>query len=340
MEVVAGLTLKNLRPRVWDPSSPEWVRGLTAVMLSFDEFRQRPLLLRKAERQGLSAVLAARGLQSADLRIFLDNGAFACLRRGDEPAVEEFRRFVAAVRPAWYPVPADFIPLPSYSRRRQRMLFERTVAVLEAHKGDGYCPVVHPGPWLDGYLDALHRLGQRRQLALGGLVPHLLNSPGACRRQTIALLRRVRRQFPGRIHAFGIGGIITLHLAAALGIDTADSSGWRQRAARGLILLRGRGERQAVKLGSWLGRPLTAAEWDQLDRCRCPTCRTHGSGALRAKDLPGFVGRAVHNLHVLLGEARLINRHLRAGDFAAWSARRVRGNRMADLVKFALECDA
>jgi hypothetical protein len=344
MEVVAGLTLKNLRPRVWDLLSPERVRGLTAVMLSFDEFRQRPALLQRAMRHGLSAALEGPAGYSAPpadgIRFFLDNGAFACLRRGDEPAAEEFCRFVAAVRPAWYPVPADFIPLPTYSRRRQRALFERTVAVLEAHQGDGYCPVVHPGPWLGGYLDVLHRLGQTRQLALGGLVPHLLSSPGARRRQTITLLRRVRREFPGRIHAFGVGGVVTLHLAAALGVDTADSSGWRQRAARGLILLRGRGERQAVKLGSWQGRPVSVDEWNELARCRCPSCRTRGSGGLRAGDLPGFVNRAVHNLYVLLAEASLINRHLRAGDFPEWSARRVRGNRMADLVTFALEFDA
>ena len=74
----------------------------------------------------------------------------------------------------------------------------------------------------------------------------LLNSAGAQRRQTILMIRRIRKGFPGHIHAFGIGGIVTLHLAAALGIDSLDSSGWRQRAARGLINLRGRGERQAV----------------------------------------------------------------------------------------------
>jgi hypothetical protein len=313
-------------------------------MLSFDELRQRSILLKKAIRQGLSAILApgddAEHPCPDGLRIFLDNGAFACLRRGDDPAIEEFRSFVAAVRPTWYPVPADFIPLPSYSKRRQRSLFERTVAVLEAHRGDNYCPVVHPGPWMDNYLDVLHRLGQTRQLALGGLVPHLLNSPGARRRQTIALLKRVRREFPGRIHAFGIGGIVTLHLAAALGINTADSSGWRQRAARGLILLRGRGERQAVKLGSWLGRSLTPDDWRELHGCRCPSCRIHGNAGLRAEDLPRFVNRAIHNLHVLLAEASLINRHLAAGDFSEWSTRRLRGNRMANLVTFALERDS
>jgi hypothetical protein len=338
MEVVAGLTLKNLRPRVWDPRSPDHVPGLTAVMLSFDEFRRRPVLWRQAMSAGLMSILfGGRSTVTRPPKFFLDNGAFACLRRGHEPAIKEYTEFVAATRPAWYPVPADFIPLPSYSRERQRQLFKRTIAVLEENHGDGFCPVVHPGPWLDRYMDVLHRLGQTQQLAIGGLVPHLLNSAGAQRQQTIRMIQRIRREFPGRIHAFGIGGIVTLHLAAALGIDSLDSSGWRQRAARGLINLRGRGDRQAVKLGSWKGRALTRAEWAELACCRCPACRNSGAGELRRRGMEGFTARATHNLTMLLHEADLIRRHLAAGDFPSWSPKRIGANRLADLVRMALD---
>lgn len=331
MEVVAGLSLKNLRPRVWDRRSPEYVARLGAVMLSFDEFRRLPSLLRGASAGGFAAVLGA------EVRVYLDNGAFSCLLRGTRPAVEEFSAFVRATRPAWYPVPADFIPRPTDSRRRQRALVDRTIRVLEAHADDGYCPVVHAGPWLDRYLEALRRLGRTEKLAIGGLVPHLLNSAGAQRRATIAGIRRVRDEFPGTIHAFGVGGVVTLHLAAALGIDSLDSSGWRQRAARGLVVLRGRGERMAVKLGSWKGRPIGPDEWEGLARCRCPSCRRRGAEGLKAVGVDGFAHRAVHNLWALLEESALIDRHLARGDFPAWSSRRVRGNRMADLVALALE---
>jgi 7-cyano-7-deazaguanine tRNA-ribosyltransferase len=335
MEVVAGLSLKNLRPRVWDRRSPEFVRKLTAVMISFDEFRRLPSLLARATDGGFPAVLGG----GEGVRVFVDNGAFACLRRGDEPAVAEFREFVRRTSPAWYPVPADFIPRPTDSRRRQKDLFQRTISVLEAHAEDGFCPVVHAGPWLDRYMDALQRLGRTDRMAIGGLVPHLLNSKGARRRETIARMKRARREFPGKIHAFGIGGVVTLHLAAALGIDSADSSGWRQRAARGLVVLKGRGERMAVKLGSWKGRAIGEEEWAELGRCRCPACRRRGAEGLKAEGVEGFSLRAVHNLWIVLEEAALIDKHLAKGDFAAWSARRVRGNRMADLVALAREAE-
>ena len=332
MEVVAGLSLKNMRPRVWDRRSLDYLPRLGAVMLSFDEFRRRPVVHRLATAGGFAAVLGA-----ASVRVYLDNGAFSCLRRGTEPAVEQFRDFVRATSPPWYPVPADFIPRPTDSTRRQKELVDRTIAVLEDHGDDGYCPVIHAGPWLDRYLDALSRVGRTRCLAICALVPQLLNSAGARRRETITLMKRVRDEFPGTIHSFGIGGVVTLHLAAALGIDSADSSGWRQRAARGLVILRGRGERMAVKFGSWKGREVSPEEWTELARCRCPACRRLGAEDLKAGGVGGFAHRAVHNLWAVLEEAALIDRHLARGDFPAWSSRRIRGNRMADLVALAME---
>jgi hypothetical protein len=335
MEIVAGLSLKNLQPRVWDRESPDHTRRLAAVMLSFDEFRRRPAMLRQALAKGLFSTLGVPA--DTSLHIYLDNGAFAYHKRNDEPAIAEYLQFVRAVKPTWYPVPADYIPLPNQSSYHQRRLFERTVAVMEAHSENGFCPVIHPGPWLDRYMDALARLNLTRQVALGGLVPHLLSRPGAQRRGTIVSLGRTCRMFPGRIHAFGIGGVVTLHLAAALGVHSADSSGWRQRAAYGLVLLRGRSERQAVQLGKWRGRALTPDDWQELERCRCPTCRRYGPEGLRAEGLFGFSCRAVHNLTVLLDEGELIRRHQATGDFAVWSLRRIKGNRLANLVRLALE---
>jgi hypothetical protein len=95
----------------------------------------------------------------------------------------------------------------------------------------------------------------------------------------------------------------------------------------------------AVKLGSWKGRAVSVEEWDGLARCRCPACRRLGAEGLKVAGVEGFSHRAVHNLWATLEEVALIDRHLAKGDFPAWSSRRIRGNRMADLVALALEAE-
>ena len=41
-EIIAGLSLKNLNPRVWAPASPYHLPNLRAVMVSYAEFHQMP----------------------------------------------------------------------------------------------------------------------------------------------------------------------------------------------------------------------------------------------------------------------------------------------------------
>jgi 7-cyano-7-deazaguanine tRNA-ribosyltransferase len=88
-----------------------------------------------------------------------------------------------------------------------------------------------------------------------------------------------------------------------LGVDSVDSSGWRNRAARGLIQLPGTGDRMVANLGKWRGRKLSRSEWQVLATCSCPACRVSGPKVLTRGGAKGFCARATHNLWVLLEEA-------------------------------------
>ena len=81
--------------------------------------------------------------------------------------------------------------------------------------------------------------------ALGGIVPNLLRTPKAMSHgEVLDKVRQVRATFADReLHLFGVGGTATLHVAALLGLDSVDSSGWRVRAARGIVQLTGIGDR-------------------------------------------------------------------------------------------------
>ncbi len=321
MIVVAGLSIKNLHPRVWDPESPSYLPDLRAVMVSYAEFHRSPRQREQAMALGLRVYLNLPD----HVRIYLDNGAFYFLRRDGESTPEDYAAFVTQARPDWYPIPRDHIPSPSMSPEAQRECLAKTMATNAAYQQDGFVPVVHVSPVIDEYVVALlaePRLAAKPAVALGGIVPNLLRMPKARPyREVLDAVRRARTALVGKeIHLFGVGGTATIHLAALLGMDSVDSSGWRNRAARGIVQFPGSGDRLVADLGKWRGREPTSAEWALLAACTCPACRLHGLDGLRVSGRIGFDHRATHNLWVLLREAAEVEARLGDGTYAAWYA--------------------
>lgn len=338
MLVVAGLSLKNLHPRIWDAQSPYYLPELEAVMVSFAEFDRMPGRRRQALEHGLHAALGI----PKHIKIYLDNGAFSFIRRGGEVPRPEYEAFVANAKPDWYAIPQDYIPTPRMAEAEQQRCFERTMEVNHQYHHDGYVPVAHVGPLLSRYLQALaedDRLAAKRGIALGGIVPNLLRSPQALPyRDVIESLIQTRHMTTAKeLHVFGIGGTATLHLAMLLGIDSVDSSGWRNRAARGLVQLPGRGDRMIADLGNWRGRAPSDAEWAVLRACPCPACQQFGLTGLQARGIDGFKSRATHNLWTLLRESAAVAERLADGTYAAWYGNHIDNSIYRPLIDFALQ---
>jgi 7-cyano-7-deazaguanine tRNA-ribosyltransferase len=333
MLIVAGLSLKNLHPRVWDPKSPYYLSSLQAVMVSYGEFHQMPVQMEKAKELGLRKYLGV----PAHISVYLDNGAFYFLRAGGQAERKSYQRFVKKAKPDWYPIAFDVIPTPQMSSVRQRQCFDATMDANRAHTHDGYVPVIHISRMLNEYVKAIMRnpkLAAKDRIALGAIVPNLLRAPKALAYDTILeCLLQVRSIFHNKaIHVFGIGGTATIHLAALMGLDSVDSSGWRNRAARGIVQLPGSGDRMIADLGKWRGRVPSKEEWDKLGRCRCPACIASGLNGLKANGLSGFCNRATHNLWVLLDEARWLEKHLLAKTYANNYRRRLNNSTYLPLV--------
>jgi 7-cyano-7-deazaguanine tRNA-ribosyltransferase len=183
--------------------------------------------------------------------------------------------------------------------------------------------VAHVGSFLEQFTAAIvadEDLSAKASIALGGIVPNLLRTSKARPyREVLDALRHMREAFmEKKVHVFGIGGTATLHLAALLGIDSVDSSGWRNRAARGLIQLPGTGDRIVADLGNWRGRRVGEQEQELLRNCGCPPCLNFGLPGLAAGGLRGASHRATHNLWVLLNESRCIAEHLANGTYDCW----------------------
>jgi 7-cyano-7-deazaguanine tRNA-ribosyltransferase len=258
-----------------------------------------------------------------DVQVYLDNGSFYFLRREGQTSWDQYNEFVEKAKPDWYPIPRDYIPAPSMTPDEQWNFLHRTLHVNLAYRRDGYVPVIHASQTLADCLKLFRSdpdLMAKPVVAVGGLVPNLLRSSHARPySEVLDGLTAVRQAFAGKqLHVFGVGGNSTLHLVELLGFDSADSSGWRNRAIRGLIQLPGTGDRAAVKLGNWRGRPPSEKEWERLRECQCPGCTANGAEGLTATGMRGFSTRAVHNLWVLLEEARLVEQHLADGSYATW----------------------
>ncbi len=337
MEIIAGTTLKQLQPRVWDPESPFHLPELRAVMVSFSDFHRSKSLRERAMKDGLHKALDV----PKRIRIYIDNGAFANILAGNKLPTRDYWKFVNQARPDWYPVPADFIPLPSMTEAEQESCFRKTMYYNREYSFDGCVPVIHAGGKLGKYIKAIQahdKLSRKKVLALGGLVPQFLQTNGTGpKTNAIDSILTARRAFEGKIHAFGIGGTATLHIACVLGLDSVDSSGWRNRAARGIIQLPGRGERIIAQLGNWRGKEPDRKEMTLLRNCECPGCGQAGIKGLKENGTIGFARRATHNLYVLLEEVKEIEMNLKAGSYQNWYPTHVFNRMFLRLIDYALE---
>jgi queuine/archaeosine tRNA-ribosyltransferase len=338
MQIVAGISLKGRKPQVWDPNSPYYLPGVKAVMISYAEFNNSPGRRKKAQDVGLHDYLnVPKGID-----IYLDNGAFSIMRKGGNVPRQEYEEFVREAQPDWYPIPQDFIPIPKMSDAEQIDCLQQTMEVNRAYQHDGFVPVIHISRHLETYLSELRnevQLSAKPNIALGGIVPNLLRAPKAMAHTDILEnIRLTRAEAQDKhMHIFGIGGTATIHLAQLLGVDSVDSSGWRNRAARGIIQLPGSGERIVAELGNWRGREPSQEEWKVLEECPCPACRQFGNDGLKANKIFGFSNRATHNLWVLINEAELVDFHLSKGSYADWYKTHLDNTMYLPLIQKALK---
>jgi 7-cyano-7-deazaguanine tRNA-ribosyltransferase len=316
LRVVAGISLKSIGPQVWNPNSQYYLPALTAVMVSYADFHHQPAQRRRAMEMGINASL---GIPD-NISVFLDNGAFYFSKRGETIPMRDYDEFVEHAHPSWRPIPRDYIPAPNMSFVEQRQCLNRTMRINRNYQHNGYVPVAHIGPLLHEYVAKIKvnvQLSAKPRIALGAIVPNLLRAPKALPyRLILDSLKQFRNDFADKqIHIFGIGGTATIHFAMLLRIDSVDSSGWRNRAARGIIQLPGSGDRVIAELGSWRGRSIRQQELRTLRACLCPACQLEGVRGLKATGVRGFRNRATHNLWTLLEEVKWIEKNLAAGTY-------------------------
>ena len=153
MKIIAGISLKGIKPRVWDKTSNYYLSELQGVMISYADFYTMPKRRKEAMEQGIHEALGI----PKKVEVYLDNGAFYFLKRQEKiPSAEEYEEFVQLAKPDWYPIPQDFIPTPKMTVKEQKKSFERTMEMNFAYKNEPqYVPVIHIGQFMEEYINQI-----------------------------------------------------------------------------------------------------------------------------------------------------------------------------------------
>jgi tRNA-guanine family transglycosylase len=204
-----------------------------------------------------------------------------------------------------------FNPAESDSNNRYRWenTLKNTKIMLSRNGKTALMPVLHGYDLgeLKKACEDIKKISNPQIIGIGSLVPLLFRTPGTKRfknpiNYVIDAIRLVRTEFPNSfLHAFGVGSTKTMHLMYALGVDSIDSSGWRIKAAYGIIQLPGVSDRH-VKSRNNGRRFLNKEEIKVLEKCQCPVCRNLTIEE-RVECLDEeFKARALHNSWVFVNE--------------------------------------
>jgi tRNA-guanine family transglycosylase len=193
-------------------------------------------------------------------------------------------------------------------KKRQRKTLENTRYMVTLQKGKNpmLIPVIHGYSLqtVSWFIDQLNKIGDFEIYGIGSLVPSVFNTKDAGGiYNVVKIVSFVRKRLPDKkLHVFGVGSSLTMHLMFYIGADSVDSSGWRTKAAYGAIQLPGMADRYITKRKKHKDYPkLNKEERKILNNCDCPACKRNSVDSL----MQSFQLRALHNAWVFQNEVKL-----------------------------------
>jgi len=193
-------------------------------------------------------------------------------------------------------------------KKRQMKTLENTKYMMTAQKGKNpvLIPVIHGHSLGDvaWFIKRLNEINEFEIYGVGSSVPYIFNTKGAGGiYNLVKIISFIRKTLPDKkLHVFGVGSTLTMHLMFYIGADSVDSSGWRTKAAFGAIQLPGTADRYITERKKHKSYPkLSKEERKLLDNCDCPVCRKHSINSLTQS----FQLRALHNAWVFQHEVKI-----------------------------------
>lgn len=199
-------------------------------------------------------------------------------------------------------------------------------------------PVIHGHKLseIEWFINELDKISSFKYLGIGSLVPSVFSTKGAGGiSNVIEIVNFARKKLGDRkIHVFGVGSTLTMHLMFYAGADSVDSSGWRTKAAYGAIQLPGIGDRYVTsRTRNKTYRDVSEEEKQILALCGCPICTNEGLEKLRTS----FTSRAIHNAWVYQEEVKKARESIRLGKYENYVESIITKTPFSSVFKFAKE---
>lgn len=306
--VIGGL------PRPWE------VFPMKKLIVNAHDILKRPTICEEICKKGIHKYLNFDGL------VLMDSGGFLFQKKEKidiEPSnilelYEKSKPDIGVVLDH----PLDPLQSNKLNKQRWEDTLKNTEYMINNNSKINLMPVLH-GYHLRDLKKAcmdIKKLDENPQLiGLGSLVPLMFRTKGAnkfnnCLHFVMDAIQLLRKEFPNSLlHAFGIGSTKSMHLMYALGVDSLDSTGWRIKAAYGVIQLPGVGDRYAKPRNN--GRPsLNYNEKKLLEKCECPVCNDKQLDERMDILDDNFKSRALHNAWVFTEEQKTFRNHLINGN--------------------------
>ncbi len=276
--------------------------------------------------------------------IMMDSGGFQFMKKQElnvDP--KEILRLYQVSKPD-FGIVLDHPLGPNLDHKEKLDRWLRTLAntriMLANHNTDSteLVPVIHGHELskIEWFIEELEKISSFNYLGIGSLVPSVFSTKGAGGiTNVVEIVNFVKKKLGNRkIHVFGVGSTLTMHLMFYAGADSVDSSGWRTKAAYGAIQLPGIGDRYVTsRTRHKKYRDVSEEDKEILASCRCPICESEGLEKLRIS----FTSRAMHNAWVYNEEVKKARELIRLGKYEDYVEGIITKTPFSYVFKFAKE---
>lgn len=286
-------------------SAPWKYFKVDGVLMNAYDFMKHPRAFEKAKQQNIHEYLGYHG------PVMMDSGGFMFMNKKKmNVTAKQIISFFEESKPNFgvvldHPLTPSLSDKESKKRKLATLKNTRIMMTNRVSKNPVLIPVIHGyhSKEIQWYLEKLKKIDKFPIYGIGSLVPALFNVRGVGGiLNVVKVILEIRKQLPKvKLHVFGTGGALTMHLMYYSGANSLDSSAWRTKAAFGAIQMPGVGDRWVTKAIRKKPYPeLNKEEMKKLENCNCPMCKKYGFIGLQTK----FSARAIHNAWVHQQEVR------------------------------------